>query len=85
MFHSCNTVYKPIHVLTVYSYTCNTGVYSIYTLHVQKCRKIMFDHTENVTDFLNMMSEENFIFLVSNANVAIICANTLCKKKVHPI
>ncbi len=41
-------------------------------------RKVMFDHAENVNpDFINMMSEENLIFL-SNANVTIICAKTLC-------
>ncbi len=37
----------------------------------------MFDHAENVNpDFINM-SEEKLIFLLSNANVTIICAKTL--------
>ncbi len=42
-------------------------------------RKVMFDHAENVNpDFINMMSEEKLIFLLSNTNVTITCAKTLC-------
>ncbi len=39
----------------------------------------MFDHAENVNpDFINIMFEEKLIFLMSNANVTIVCAKTLC-------
>ncbi len=42
-------------------------------------RKVMFNHAENVNpDFKNIKSEETLIFLLSNANVSIICAKTLC-------
>ncbi len=44
-----------------------------------RLRKVMFDHAENVNpDFIKMISEEKLIFLLSNANVTIICAKTLC-------
>ncbi len=29
-------------------------------------------------DFINMISDEKLIFLLSNANVTIVCAKTLC-------
>ncbi len=39
----------------------------------------MFDHAKNDNpDFINMMSDEKLIFLLSNVNVTIICVKTLC-------